>query len=350
LADPIVVEILRGGVRESAHRAAVAVCDGEGRLVLALGDVERPVFPRSAVKAIQALPLIESGAADRFGLSDAEIALACASHSGEPAHVETAASALRKAGRDEGCLECGAHWPTHETAARVLAASGRQPDQRHNNCSGKHAGFICVACAEGVDPAGYVRPEHTVQRQVRAALEDVTGVSLEGAPMGIDGCSIPTFAIPLRALARGFARYGTGHGLSVDRARAAARIRAACAAHPFMVAGSGSFDTRVMEALRERAFIKTGAEGVYCGCLPELGLGVAIKADDGAGRAAETVMAAIILAFLDLDGEERGVVAPMADLALRNWKQIEVGRQRATGALAEVLRERGWHPHDWPPA
>jgi L-asparaginase II len=333
MADPVLVELTRGGVVESFHHGAVAVIDAKGGVVLSLGDIDRPVFPRSAVKGFQALPLIESGAADRFGLTQSEIALACASHSGEARHAEGAAGVLAKAGKDLTCLECGAHWPTREKAFRALAASGGEATALHNNCSGKHAGFICVAVQEGHDPKGYVKPGHPVMREINAALGAMTGFDLSKTAEGVDGCSIPTYAIPLRNLARGFAQFGSGEGLAPERAKAAARIRKAVASDPFMVAGTDRFDTVVMEALRERAFIKTGAEGVYCGALPELGLGIALKIEDGAGRAAETAMAALLARFLTLSEAEAAVIAPRRDLLMKNWNGIEIGRMRATAAL-----------------
>src|SRR5215210_3792931 len=221
MENPVLVEVTRGLEIESRHRAAVAVVDAEGSTVLALGDVECRVFARSAVKALQTLPLVESGIADQFKLTEAEIALACGSHAGEAEHVETAAAMLAKAGRDAACLECGAHWPLSEAAARALAARREMPTALHNNCSGKHAGFICLACGLDVDPSGYVDPAHRVQEVVRAALEDLTGASHGEEVRGIDGCSIPTYAVPLTALAFGFARFGTGVGLSPGCARAA---------------------------------------------------------------------------------------------------------------------------------
>lgn len=324
--NPFLVEVTRGRLVESRHRGSVAVVDAEGSTVLTLGDMERRVFPRSAVKALQALPLVESGIADKYGLTDEEIALACASHSGEPEHAATAASMLAKAGQAETCLECGVHWPLGEAAARALAAKGGQPTQLHNNCSGKHAGFICLSCGLGDDPKGYVTQRHPVQQAVRSALEDLTGASHTDDVSGTDGCSIPTYAIPLPALAFGFAKFGTGVGISPGCKSAAERIRKAVARHPFMVAGTGRFDTKLMETLRERAFVKVGAEGVYCAAIPELGYGIALKVDDGAGRAAEAVMAALILRFLKLDDTERAVVQGLAEPVLKNWNGIEVGR------------------------
>src|ERR1041385_7772520 len=178
MSNPILVETVRGAMVESRHRGAVAVVDADGTTVLALGDVARPVYPRSAVKPLQALPLVESGAAERYGFGDQEIALACASHGGEPAHVEMASRMLARAGLDGGALECGAHWPSHQPSTQALARSGATASALHNNCSGKHAGFLCLACAALVEHQGYVKAEHLVQREVRGALESLTGAGL----------------------------------------------------------------------------------------------------------------------------------------------------------------------------
>ncbi|MBI5256864.1 MAG: asparaginase [Burkholderiales bacterium] len=344
--NPDLVQVLRGGHVESFHRGALAVVDASGALRLALGDVARPVFPRSAVKVLQALPLVAGGAAEAFGLDDEELALACASHGGEPAHVATAARMLAKAGLDAAALECGAHWPGHDGTLKALARSGGEPQALHNNCSGKHAGFVCVGClmarAQGAEPRefvrGYLQPQHPVMREVSAALQAATGCDLARAPVGTDGCSIPTFGIPLRQLALGFARVGTGQGLGEAHARAARRLRAAVAAAPFFVAGSGRFDTRVMQRLGERVFCKVGAEGVYCAALPAQGLGVAIKIDDGNNaRAAEVVMAAVIEALLPLADDERGFMHTLAEPVLNNWNGLAVGALQPSAGLRTAL-------------
>lgn len=345
MTNPVLVEAQRGGMVESAHRGAIAVVDADGALVASLGDIDRPVFPRSAVKVLQALPLVASGAAERLGLDDAELAIACASHNGEARHAETAAGMLAKAGLDVDALECGTHWPYLDSSVHELVLAGRRPDALNNNCSGKHAGFLCLACAlhggkEGLRAyaRGYVEPEHPVMREVDAALQATTGVDLARASRGVDGCSIPTYAIPLRALALAFARVGSGLGLSDGHARAAKRLRRAVAAAPFMVGGTGRFDTRVMERLGERVFCKVGAEGVYCAALPDRGLGVAIKVDDGnTARAAEVVMAAAIEAFVALDDAEAAFLRTLSDVELRNWNGRLVGRLRSAEALRAAL-------------
>ena len=347
-ANPVLVEAWRGDAVESQHRGAIAVVDADGALVASLGDIDRPVFPRSAVKVLQALPLVASGAAQRLGLGDAELALACASHNGEARHTETAAAMLAKAGLDVDALECGTHWPYLDSSVRALVEAGREPNALNNNCSGKHAGFVCLACALHAGPdlrrfvRGYVEPDHPVMREVTAALQASTGADIAAAPRGTDGCSIPTYAIALRRLALAFARVGTGVGLDADRARAAARLRRAVAAEPHMVAGTGRFDTRVMERLGERVFCKVGAEGVYCAALPGRGLGVAIKVDDGnTARAAEVAMAATIEALVALDDAEAGFIATLSDVELRNWNGRAVGRLRAAEALRAGLATIG---------
>jgi L-asparaginase II len=286
------------------------------------------------VKPIQALPLLESGAADKYGFGDQEIALACASHGGEPAHVEVASRMLARAGLDAGALECGAHWPMNQPATHALARSGGAPSALHNNCSGKHSGFLCFACMAGVDHHGYVKVEHVVQREVRGALEGLTGVGLSADVCGTDGCSIPSWAVPLTALAHAFARFGTGQGLPPERAKAAIRIRAACAAQPYFVAGTGRFDTEIMKLFGARVLVKTGAEGVYCGALPEQGIGIALKCDDGATRAAEVAMATMIARFLPMSDDDRSALDRFLRPVLRNWNGIEVGGLRAAGGLS----------------
>ena len=348
--NPVLVEVLRGDHVESMHAGALAIIDADGAVHTALGDVDRPIFPRSAVKALQALPLLESGAAERLALTDAELAIACASHSGEPEHVATSAGMLRKLGLDMGALECGTQWPSREPVLRGMLARGEQATPLHNNCSGKHAGFVCVACqlalAQGSDPAGfargYVAPDHPVMREVGDALATMTGTDLARAPQGIDGCSIPTFGLPLRALALAFARLGSGHGLAPQRAQAARRLRSAVAAATFMVGGTQRFDTLVMQALGERLFCKIGAEGVYCAALPELGLGVALKIDDGTARGAEAAMAAVAEGLLPLDqrSEAARLLRGYSEMPLHNWRGIHVGDVRASSTLRSAVSTR----------
>ncbi len=319
-----IAEILRGGRVESRHLGAYVVADATGRVVQSGGDPERAIFPRSAIKALQALPLLLSGAADRFGLDDAALALACASHSGTPEHARMASDMLAAAGAEPACLECGTHWPSSATAARALAALGEVPSALHNNCSGKHAGFVCTAVANGQDMAGYVGADHPTMRGVTEAISAVLGVDLARQSPAIDGCSIPTYEIRLADLAAAFARFGAGVGMPGGFAQAAARLRHAVAGNPAMIAGYGKFDTEMAIGLGEAAFVKVGAEGVYCGALPSLGLGFALKADDGAVRAAEAATASLLRRLLGASA----LLDRLAASVLVNWNGIEVGAVR----------------------
>ncbi|RVD57217.1 asparaginase [Mesorhizobium sp. M2D.F.Ca.ET.185.01.1.1] len=332
MANPVLVEVTRGSVVESTHRGAVSVFDADGKAVWEIGDTDRPVFPRSAVKAIQALPLVESGAADAYGFGDRELALACASHSGEPAHVELARAMLAKAGLDKTALECGAHWPNHE-ATIALARAGEVPSALHNNCSGKHAGFLCTCVHSGIAHQGYVKEGHAQQEMVRDAMQSVTGAAHNTDNSAIDGCSIPTYAVPLKGLAQGFARMATGRGFSPERAKAAKRLLSACMAEPFLVAGTGKADVALMQAAPGRIFVKTGAEGVYCAALPELGLGIALKCDDGAARGAEVMIAAVLAKLLRSDEVVATRLTELAHPAVESRIGAKVGLLRPTPAL-----------------
>lgn len=331
--NPVTVEVTRGQLVESRHRGLAVVVDAEGQVVLSAGDIEAAVFPRSACKAMQALPLVESGAADAFGFGDRELALACSSHSGEPEHVATAASMLKAAGRGEADLECGAHWSFDQQTIIAQARTLAHPTALHNNCSGKHSGFVCTCAHMGEDPKGYSTYDHPLQQSIRAIMEDLTGAVLGPDNCGTDGCSIPTYAVPLRGLAQGFAKLGTGQGLAPIRAAAARRLIEACMAEPFYVAGTKRFCTRLMQVAPGKIFAKTGAEGVFCAVLPEKGLSFAVKAEDGATRAAEAMIAALLARHFERDSAEQAALLRLSSYGMRNWNGIEVGQVRVTDVL-----------------
>jgi L-asparaginase II len=322
MSNPVIAEVTRGGIVESRHTGAYAVSDAAGRIIASAGDIDHAVFPRSAIKAFQCLPLVESGAADNFGFSEEELALVCASHTGEPRHVEAARAMLAKAGNNEHQYECGAHWPGAVEARHALVRKGVEPSAIHNNCSGKHAGMLALARHLGVEPRNYSLRNHPVQIAMAKAIAMKCDCDLDAAPCGIDGCSVPTWAFPLRHLALGFAR------LCAPGDSAASRIIAAVRAHPFMVGGSGRFDTILMQSV-PRAFIKTGAEGVYCAAIPHAGLGVALKCDDGAGRAAEVAIASILASLEVWRAEERLKLMDLARHPLSNWRKLPVGELHA---------------------
>lgn len=323
--SPTLAVVTRGPLVESRHRGIAVVADASGAIVAQWGDAARPVYPRSAVKALQAVPIIASGAADAFALDDWELALACASHNGEPAHTERVERWLTRIGCSAADLECGSQEPTDKASADALIRDNRKPSALHNNCSGKHAGFLSTARHLGEPTQGYVKADHPVQQRVRAVLEEMSGKDLSVAPCGIDGCSIPTYAIALNGVATAMARIADPVSLSERRRDAVMRLRHAWGAQPYMVAGRNRFDTEVMEATRGAVLVKTGAEGVHCACLPALGLGVALKIDDGAGRAAEVAMLALLSHLGAIDALALAPLAPFADPVLTNRRGIEVG-------------------------
>jgi len=333
-ANPILVEQTRGEHVENRHRGAFVIADAEGNVIAAAGDISRPVFPRSAIKSMQALAMVTSGAIDQFGLSDQQLALACASHHGEDVHVTGVTGFLDHLGLSGENLECGAHPPINGKAREALRAAGLQPTALHNNCSGKHSGMLSVAKALGVDPAGYVERKHPVQVAVRSAIETVVGAPLSVDLCGRDGCSIPTWAAPLSAFATGFARMATGRGLPPEMAAAARRIFDAATANPLLVAGTGHFDTLAMEAFKGRVMQKGGADGVQCGAIRDKGWGYAIKCDDGNLQASVVMAANLLLRYASPDEEQAEVLGRFARQLVKNVRGIEVGEMRAVGEIA----------------
>ncbi len=326
--DPLVIEVTRGAMVESRHRVRYALVDGEGRVLRHAGDPEQQIYGRSAIKPIQALALVESGAAEAFGLGDAEIALACASHNGEPRHVETVAPWLARIGCSAADLECGPQLPSREQDVKALFEAGAVAGAIHNNCSGKHTGFLSVARHLGVPTAGYIRLEHPVQQQVLGILESMTGLALSAAPRGIDGCGIPVIAAPLGNLALAMARFADPQDQPEARQAACARVRAAMAAEPFMVAGSGRFCSAVIAASDGRVLAKTGAEGVFCIALPEAGLGLALKVEDGATRAAEVAAANLLRDLGLLDSKTLAALERLFEPPVTNRAGQKVGSLR----------------------
>ena len=331
LANPVLVEVTRGGLVESVHRGSIAISKADGNVVFSLGDTATPVYPRSSLKPIQALPLIESGAADKLGLTAENIALACASHSGEPMHTTRVAAWLARIGLGEQDLACGAHPPRFEPVWQEMVRQDAQPTRIHNNCSGKHTGFLTVARHWGIATEGYERHDHPVQQAVAKALGELS--EIEGAlPWGVDGCTAPNFALPLSGFARALAQLADPRHQPEGRKRAAGRIFQAMTTHPELVSGTGRACAILMRSAKGRAAVKTGAEGVFAAIVPERGLGIALKIDDGAGRASETVMAALLdrLGILGNDQEAQEILrAPV-----RNTRNAIVGERR----IAEVLK------------
>ena len=350
MGNPILIDVTRGPVVESSHTGAMAIVDHTGAIRVALGDVERPIYPRSAIKVLQALPLIQTGAADAFGYGDKALALACSSHNGAPEHVETAKAMLAAANVPVEALLCGKQTPRAIEDRRRLADAGTPATAIHNNCSGKHAGFLAVASHLGEALEGYTEPDHPVQQRICALLEDVMEAPHSLRARASDGCTVPTWAVPLRAAALGFAKLAAAFngrsdcGLDPDRAEAARRLMTACFAEPYYVAGRGRFCTAAMTALGPQVFVKTGAEGVFCAAFPEQGLGLALKCDDGAKRGSEAMMASAITAILGAPSlePEWETLAPFFAPPVFNRRDSIVGRIRAAPALRDGLAQAGF--------
>lgn len=333
--NPVTVEVTRGNLVESRHHGMAVVVDGDGKILFSAGDIESGVFPRSACKAMQALPLVESGAADAYGFGNRELALACSSHNGEDAHVELAASMLAKAGRDVNVLECGAHWSSDQATLIHQARTLEKPIALHNNCSGKHSGFVCACCHMDVDTQGYVGYDHPLQQEIRTTMQALTGAVLSHETCGTDGCSIPTYAVPLKGLAHGFAKMATGTGLEPLRAKSAKRLIDACMAEPFYVAGTGRTCTRLMQVSPGRIFAKTGAEGVFVAALPESGIAMAVKCEDGTTRAAEAMIAALLARYSEKGSQQQADLLAMSNRGMKNWNKIHVGDVRVAAGFAQ---------------
>ena len=326
--DPLIVEVTRGALIESLHRVRAVVVDTDGGVVASWGAIDEPVYPRSAVKPFQAIPVVITGAVDHYGFGPEELALSCSSHGGTEDHVKVARDMMAKCGATLDELGCGAHAPMDAEAARALARRDEAPNALHNNCSGKHLGMIATACHQGETVGGYLDAEHPVQRRVLSMIELLAGQSLSGLPIGIDGCSAPTFALPLRALGGAFARLGAPGALDAPISTACRRITAAMLAAPVMVAGPGRLTTEVMAASGDAVVLKEGAEGVYAAALLGEGLGIALKAEDGAVRAAEVALLAILRRFGAFSVvAERRLDARFEPL-LRNWRGTVIGRIR----------------------
>ncbi|HEX2580588.1 MAG TPA: asparaginase [Dongiaceae bacterium] len=328
MANPLIIQVTRGELVESRHRIAAAICDGAGRLVLSHGDCERLIYGRSAIKPLLALPVIETGAVERLGLGDIEIALACASHNGEGEQVARVIAWLAAAGLSASDLECGVQWPSDKRAASDLIRAGRKAGPEHNNCSGKHAGFLSSAQALGYPTRDYIAFTHPLQQLLLGVLEDTTREDLRAAARGTDGCGIPTIAISIRSHAAAMARLASGQGLAPERAKAAQRICAAMMAEPYYVAGSRRYCTDFMKAFPGRAAIKVGAEGVYCAALPAAGVGLCLKAEDGAARAAEVALGHLLRELDIVDDEDMHRHPELFSPALHNWAGTYVGTIR----------------------
>lgn len=339
------LEVLRGGRVESIHHGAVAVADPAGHLRAWAGDGEAVTYLRSSAKPFQALPLIEEGAAEALGLSTDQLAVVCASHTGTPRHIDVVQSIQRAAGIDESELQCGSHFPFDAAEAKRLREAGEAPGPNHNNCSGKHTGMLALARHLGTPTADYLDPEHPVQRRIRAALAEMSGLGQDEIGMGVDGCSAPNYAMPLRAAATAFARLADPARLPGVRRQACRQIFEAMAGRPSLVAGPGAFDTRLIEAGEGRWIAKGGAEGFHAvgmrpGALgpgsPALGVAIKIADGDAARRALTPVVLAVLAALGVTWPEDSPLLREFGPRAIRNLREREVGETRPVVRLRQA--------------
>ena len=319
---PVLASSTRGAVTETVHRGHVAVVGADGEIAFAAGDAGTITPLRSCAKPLQALPFVET-AMDALGATTAELALACASHNGEDEHVATARALLARAGVGEDELACGPQPPTDETTWRRLLARGEKPLPIHNNCSGKHAAMLATCAVSGWPRAGYIEPDHPLQRAVADSLGACLGFALDDALWGIDGCGLPTFGVPLSTLARAFAwaQVAQPHF---------ARCQEAMAAHPFLVAGTGRFDTALLESCGDRVTAKIGGAGVWVAAVRPAGPAVAIKIESGSGEAIPPVAIAMLQRLGAVPDPLPDALVPFAASVQWNWAGTPVGRIRAT--------------------
>ena len=335
-APPLLARVLRGGFVESGHRGDAAVVDEAGQVLAWSGNPGRPVFPRSAAKPFQALPLIVAGGAKHFRLGAAEIALLCASHGGEPRHVRVAARLLSRGGFSARDLVCGPQEPMDPRAARVLAVRGEAPTKLHNNCSGKHAGLLLACRARGYSAKGYWKPDHPLQAEVRRRIARFGSVPEEGMERAVDGCGLPVLSMPLTALALAYARLVSAavEGETREEREARGTICDAMWERPEMVAGRGRFTTDFLKSERGRSIGKEGAEAVYAVAIRaasrrQRSVGIAFKIEDGGTRARDAVTLSLLDRVGLLSSRARRELAAYAAPPVVNAAGAVVGSIRA---------------------
>lgn len=340
----LIVEVTRGPIVESRHRGDVAVVDSSGRLLYSAGDPDLVTYLRSAAKPIQALPIVESGAADRFGLTPAELAAACSSHNAEPGQMDTILGILRKIGLEESYLQCGTHTPLDRETAAQLIREGKKPSPIHSNCSGKHAGMLAMTVHLGFPQEGYRQARHELQQMILDTMAEVTGVPRDRVVIGVDGCGVPVFGIPVWNMAYAYARLADPARLPESKREAARRIVDAVQSYPDLIAGKSRLDTDLMKVAGRKLVAKSGFEGVYCvgllpgaakapGVDPDLGVGVAVKAEDGSTRASYTAAVEALRQLGALNDDELAALGKYTRPAVKNFHGEVCGEIRAAFEL-----------------
>ena len=337
-----VVELTRGGIVECIHFGAMAVVDSSGNLLTSLGDPNLLTFPRSSMKPLQALPFVEDGGPEHFGLTEEELAILCASHHGTDEHVRVLRSIHAKVGLQEADLQCGIHWPSDKATALAMRERGEEPTPYRHNCSGKHSGMLAQALLHDYSKGNYLSMENPLQQRILKTVAEMCSVKPEDMPIGIDGCSAPVFAMPLFSFALAMARLANPSGLGETRVTACRKITHAMVAYPEMVAGPGALDTVLMHVMQGKAAVKGGAEGYQmislmpgaCG-KGSPGIGVAIKISDGDPNRRATY--ALVVGLLKALGFEEEMASeafkPFNNPILRNWRGIEIGEIRTSRAI-----------------
>lgn len=332
------VHVTRGNLVESLHRGDLAIVDFEGKLRFSVGSPRQKItFIRSSSKPIQALPILESGAADYFGLSEDELAIFCASHSGEPAHIDTVRSILKKIGLTESALQCGTHWSSHKPTADAMLLGGLNPQSIHCNCSGKHSGMLALAQYHRWDVSNYTEISHPVQQSMLQSMAAFAGISKEDIDLGIDGCGVPVFGLSVYHMALSFAKLARPELLPGRTKEAVKRITSAMMNHPFNVAGTGRLCTTLMTVGKGKIFAKSGAEAVYCVGLPELGLGVAIKIEDGGSRAIAPAVIEALKQIGALCSEQLQALKALHEPTNYNHRKDIIGETKAMFTLARHI-------------
>lgn len=315
MSNPVLVEITRGAVLESFHRGVVCIVDADNKVVFSAGDVQQVCYPRSALKFFQQIPFLRSGAADHFGLTEQEIAITCGSHNGEPAHVEAVRSILAKAGLDESNLQCGPQMPTLREDQAALIKGDRQPERIHNNCSGKHAGFLAYCVFKGWPTDNYIDPTHPLHREILEVVSAFYDTPPGKIPCGVDGCSAPIFAFPVINQAIAYRNLMQPAAFGEEIAAACKRMLKAVTTYPDMIAGKKRYCTDLMMLSGGKLVGKTGADGVYCIGVSEPVLGICIKVDDGKMGPQYNVAQAVL--------EQLGVLPPESVETLRHYVRFE---------------------------
>ena len=334
MSATVLVNVERGNLVESIHRGHIAIVNAKGEVLSSMGDIDKVVYARSSMKPLQAIPIVETGAADRYGLNDWDLSLTCASHNGEEQHTDRVASILERLELKVDDLQCGTHNPRWPAAYEKLVRSGEEVTPIYNNCSGKHSGMLATARHMQETTADYYRIDHPVQQRILAVISEMTEVPAEEIEIGIDGCGVPVHGVPMKNLALSFAKLADPSELSETRQQAIGKVTTAMMAAPEMVAGTERFCTDFMKVMQGKMFGKTGAEGVYCIGIPEAGIGIAVKIEDGNGRATSSVVVEVLSQLNLINEEEKKQLASYHFPELLNARKEKIGMLRPAFSLS----------------